>query len=339
MKKRVLIVGAGNVGGRVIALLRRRAVLTVLTSQASRRAELRAAGAARVLVADLDRARTLAALGRMRFDAVIHMAPPQASGECDLRTRRLTAALGLTTARCRASGDRSIRATQALARAGRRILAAGDAAAPPSPHGRQGRPPVFVYVSTTGVYGDCGGARIDESCPPRPANARARRRVDAERVLAQAARAGTCRLAVLRAPGIYDAAHLPVARLRAGTPAMRAEDDSYSNHIHADDLAAMCVAALRTRRTARVYNACDWSEMKMADWFDLVADSFGLPRPPRLPREEARRAVSPMLWSFMNESRRMGPGRIVRELGFRHRWPTVHEGLAAPGRTAGAATH
>ncbi|WP_085314473.1 NAD-dependent epimerase/dehydratase family protein [Derxia lacustris] len=309
MKKKVLIVGAGNVGARAMALLRRRTELTVLTSQASRRAALRAAGARRVVVGNLDRARTLAPLARMHFDAVIHLAPPQASGERDLRTRRLVAAL--------------------TAGAGRRILASDPAAAPASPHRAHGRRPVFVYVSTTGVYGDCGGARIDEARPPRPANARARRRVDAERQLARAARAGAWRLAVLRAPGIYDAAQLPLARLRAGTPAIRAEDDSYSNHVHADDLAAMCVAALRTRRIARVYNACDFTELKMGDWFDLVAERFGLPPPPRLPRDEVRRAVSPMLWSFMNESRRMQPLRLVRELRFRHRWPTVHTALGA----------
>lgn len=139
---------------------------------------------------------------------------------------------------------------------------------------------------------------------------------------------------MLRAPGIYDATHLPVDRIMRGTPAIVADEDSHTNHIHADDLAAMCVAALRSKRGFRVYNANDDTQLKIGDWFDRVADAFGLARPPRIPPDQARTRVGPMLWSFMRESRRLSNARIKRELRVRLRWPAVDDWLAThTGRT------
>jgi nucleoside-diphosphate-sugar epimerase len=189
----------------------------------------------------------------------------------------------------------------------------------------------LVYVSTTGVYGDCGGAWIDETRPVAPRNARARRRVDAEQVLRGWARRRGGTLAILRVPGIYAADRLPLRRLEQGTPALVEADDVYTNHIHADDLAAIIIAALFQGLPNRVYHAVDDSDMKMAAYFDAVADTFGLPRPPRLPRQELKNAVSPMLLSFMSESRRLANGRIKHELGVRLRYPRVADALATLG--------
>jgi nucleoside-diphosphate-sugar epimerase len=194
--------------------------------------------------------------------------------------------------------------------------------------------PIMVYLSTSGVYGDCGGARIGESHPVNPRNARAVRRVDAERALSRAAGRGAFRLIILRVPGIYSESRLPLERLRAGTPALAPEDDVYTNHIHAADLASIAIAALRRLRTrlrpqVRIYHASDDSEMKMGDYFDLVADTFGLPRPPRVPRARIAQAVSPALLSFMRESRRLDNTRLKRELHFEWRAPSVALGLAA----------
>ena len=187
----------------------------------------------------------------------------------------------------------------------------------------------LVYVSTSGVYGDCAGELIDETRTVAPHNARAERRVDAERVLrAWAGRSGA-RLAILRAPGIYAAERLPLRRLEQGTPALLGADDVYTNHIHADDLARIVALALFRSLPGRIYHAVDDSHMKMGDYFDTVADAFGLARPPRVAREQLITQVSPMLLSFMSESRRMRNERIKHELGVRLAYPQVAQALAA----------
>jgi len=222
-------------------------------------------------------------------DYVIHTAPPARDGERDLRTRRLLAAL------CA------------------------------SAH----RPRRMVYISTTGVYGDCGGARVTETRPVAAESPRAGRRVDAERSIRAYAARGVMDAIVLRAPGIYASDRLPIERLQRGDPALCADDDVYTNHIHADDLARLMSLALFRGGNGRVFNASDDSDMTMGAYFDAVADHFHLPRPPRLPRDALRREVSPMTYSFMRESRRLVNGRLKRELRVNLRYPDVHAGLAA----------
>jgi nucleoside-diphosphate-sugar epimerase len=220
-------------------------------------------------------------------DLVLHLAPPDETRDGDARTRNLIAALS-----------------------GARML-----------------PRRFVYISTSGVYGDCGGERIDESRPVNPATPRAARRGDAERAVAEWGAATGVETVILRVPGIYAADRLPVERLKRGTPVLRADEDVYTNHVHADDLAAICVRALEADAPAGIYNASDDSELKMGEWFDLVADRFGLPRPPRVSRAEAARTISPMLLSFMSESRRLANRRLKDVLGVRLQYPTVFDGV------------
>ncbi len=184
-----------------------------------------------------------------------------------------------------------------------------------------------VYLGTSGVYGDCGGAYVDESRAVAPQSDRARRRADAESALAEWGSARGVEIVILRVPGIYAADRLPLERLRKGTPVLRAEDDGYTNHIHADDLAAICVRALERDAPAGVYNASDDSELKMGDWFDLVADRHGLQRPPRIARADAERLIPPALLSFMRESRRLVNRRLKDALGIALRYPTVFEGV------------
>ena len=193
----------------------------------------------------------------------------------------------------------------------------------------QGRlPKRLVYISTSGVYGDCGGAWISETHPLNARTARAQRRVDAESRLRHWGRRNGVNISILRAPGIYAADRLPLDRLQKGMPCIASAEDSYSNHIHADDLARTAVAALHRAKPGRIYHASDDSQMKMGDYFDAVADAFCLPHPPRLMRAEAERAVPPMLWSFMNESRRLDNTRMKRELKIALRYPDVLEALA-----------
>ena len=191
------------------------------------------------------------------------------------------------------------------------------------------RPPErMVYISTSGVYGDCGGAWIDETQPLAPQTVRAARRADAETALLAWGEQSGVAVIILRVPGIYAAERLPLALLKRGAPVLRAEDDVYTNHIHADDLAAICHVALERGAAGRVYNASDDSEIKMGDYFDLVADRARLPRPPRVARAAAEAgAIAEGLLSFMRESRRLTNTRMKAELGVRLRYPSVYEGV------------
>ncbi|MBV8502825.1 MAG: SDR family oxidoreductase [Paucibacter sp.] len=287
MHPRLLIIGCGDVGLRVLKLLEARWRIYALTSNPARVVELRSAGAV-PLLGNLDDPASLGRLGG-GFDGVLHLAPPPSSGTKDSRTRHLL---------------------QALA--------------------RRGAPKTLVYASTTGVYGDCGGAYVDETRAVNPQTDRARRRVDAEGLVRAFGRRFGTRVSILRIPGIYAAdregGH-PRERLQRGTPVLVREDDVFTNHIHADDLARACALALWQGLPQRVINACDSTEMLMGDYFDLAADLEGMPRPPRVNRAEAARQLSAVSMSFLSESRRLANGRLLREIGLVLRYPTVQEGL------------
>lgn len=183
----------------------------------------------------------------------------------------------------------------------------------------------IVYGSTTGVYGDCQGAVFDETRPVAPQTERAHRRVNAERQLRQAGKGIYLRTNTLRIPGIYaaDRAGGPRERLMRGTPVLRPEDDVYTNHIHADDLARACVAAMFRGKPQRVVQVCDDTDMKMGDYFDLAAALYGMTTPPRISREQAQAQMSAMTLSFLGESRRLLNHRLKRELRLQLRYPTL----------------
>jgi len=278
---RILVVGCGDVGLRLIRLLGDRFRVSAVTRSAARAPLLRAAGATPI-VADLDLRGSLMRLGGIA-PTVVHLAPPQAQGPLDLHTRALVSVL----------------------------------------HGVRR----LVYISTSGVYGDCGGAWIDETRAVAPQTDRARRRVDAERHLRAWAKASGAALTILRVPGIYAGDRLPLSRLSTPTPVLRPEDDVYTNHVHADDLARLVVLALHRGRPQRIYHAVDSSAMRMGEWFDLLADSRGMPRPERVSRAEIETRVAPERLSFMRESRLLANRRMTEELGMRLAYPTVREGL------------
>ena len=288
-RERLLIVGCGDVGLRVLRQLAGRWTVYALTSSAARAPELRAAGAV-PLVGNLDDPRTLRRLAGLA-DRVLHLAPPAAQGREDARTRRLLEALS-----------------------------------------RGAVPRQLVYASTSGVYGDCGGARIDETRQPNPSNDRAWRRVDAEAQLRAWGRDTGCPVTLLRVPGIYafdrEGGH-PRERLAKGLPVLAREDDVYTNHIQADDLARACRVALLRGPAGRVIHASDDSELLMGDYFELAARLCGVAPPARVSRAQAGTVFSPMQMSFMNESRRMDNRRLKRELRLKLRYPTPEEGLLA----------
>lgn len=224
-------------------------------------------------------------------EAVLHFCPPPPSGAKDLRTRNLLTALS--------SGE--------------------------------SLPQRLLYISTSGVYGNCEGQVVPETRPAAPATLRARRRFDAETQLREWGARNGVAVIILRVPGIYAADRLPLERLRTQTPVLRNEDDVYTNHIHADDLASIAIAALERGRSGRIYNACDDSEIKMTEYFDLVARTHGLPAPPRVSMADARSQLPENALSFMSESRRLCNARMLQELKVRLDYPTVAAGLSSAG--------
>jgi nucleoside-diphosphate-sugar epimerase len=292
-RARVLVVGCGDVGLRLAGLLAGRVRLLALSSSPQRLPLLRAHGIV-PLRGDLDAPATLARLAGIA-QRVVHLAPPASdAGQQWWRDAR----------------------TQMLLRA----LAKRTA------------PRVLVYGSTSGVYGDCAGARVTEARPAQPVTPRGQRRADAERAVRHFGRAAHVRTSILRIPGIYAndrEGGTPRERLRRGTPVLQAPDDVYTNHIHADDLARALAATLWRGQPQRIYNASDDTQLKMGDYFDFAADLYGLPRPPRIPRSTARDALPLVLLSFMSESRRLDNSRLKRELRLVLRYPTVEQGLRA----------
>lgn len=272
-------------------LLKPRMRVLALTSSPDRVALLRDKGIT-PLQGNLDRPQSLARLAGLAT-RVVHMAPPKGDEAGpwwrDLRTVALLRALRLRS--------------------------------PPAS---------FVYGSTSGVYGDCQGEWVSETHGVQPRTPRAQRRVDAEAAVRHFGLAAHVRASILRIPGIYAPDReggTPRERLLKRTPVLVDADDVYTNHIHADDLARAAVAALWRGKPLRIYNASDDSELKMGQYFDLAADLYGLPRPPRVARSTAQDELPLMLLSFMAESRRLENRRLKQELKVKLTYPTVAEGL------------
>jgi nucleoside-diphosphate-sugar epimerase len=279
------------VGLRVARQLSSRVRLLALTSSPARSPELRSRNIT-PLAGNLDQPATLRRLAGLAT-RVLHLAPPPGDNLPDWRRDPRTLAL-----------LRSLRL--------------------------RGLPQSVVYGSTSGVYGDCGGEWATETRAVNPHTPRAQRRVDAEQQLHFFGRSSGVRVHTLRIPGIYAPDReggTPRGRLLKGTPVLAQADDVFTNHIHADDLARACVAALWRGRPQRTTNASDDTQLKMGDYFDLAADLYRLPRPPRVARSTAQDELPLMLLSFMGESRRLDNRRMKNELALVLRYPTVHTGL------------
>lgn len=199
-------------------------------------------------------------------------------------------------------------------------------------------PKRVVYISTTAVYGDCAGAWIDESAALQPGTARGRRRLDAEQRWLQWSAATSVPVVVLRVPGIYAHDRLPVERLREGLPVLAEDEAPFTNRIHADDLAQVCIAAMRRGEPGSAYNVSDGHPSTMTDYFNRVADRLELPRPPVVGRAGAAQVLSPSMLSFLGESKRLDNRRMREHLGIELRYPDLAAGLAAclPGTASDA---
>ncbi len=290
MKKTLLIIGCGDIALRTVRLLKTKYRIIGLFRNPDNVEPFRLLGVIPVL-GDLDRPSTLKKLAGIA-QIVVHLAPPPNRGMHDSRTAHLLAAFSKP------------------AKTKHRIL----------PHR-------LVYISTSGVYGDCKGALIDETRPRNPRNDRAVRRMDAEKQIRSWGIRNNIPVTILRVPGIYAENRLPLKRIQDGLPAFAAAEDGYTNHIHAYDLSCIINAAIQRGKNSRVYNATDDTQMKMGDYFDLVANSFSLPNPPRISRDQATGHISPGMLSFMNESRRISNQRMKKELQVILQFPTVLDGV------------
>ncbi|MBX3630175.1 MAG: SDR family oxidoreductase [Nitrosomonas sp.] len=289
MKKTVLMIGCGDIALRTAPLLQKKYRIFGLFRHLDKACPFRLSGT-RPVIGDLDQRSSLKRLAGIA-QIVIHLAPPPDHGMRDTRTANLLAALSKWTKKSK-------------------IL-----------------PQQLIYISTSGVYGDCQGEIINETRRPNPFNARAVRRANAESQIRSWGRRNHISVTILRVPGIYASDRLPLKRIQESIPVLTAQDDGYTNHIHADDLARIICAAIRYGKSGRVYNATDDTQMKMGDYFDLVADHFNLPRSPRVPRDQAADRISSGMLSFVNESRRISNVRIKKELHVRLQYPTVAAGV------------
>ncbi len=290
MKKTILIAGCGDIALRTATLLQANYRLLGLYRNKTNLNRLRAHGIIPIF-ADLDHVKHLDNLTGIA-QTVLHLAPPPNHGVRDTRTSNLLAALSRAPKR---------RAP---------IL-----------------PQQFIYISTSGVYGNCNGSLIDETYPVNPSSARALRRTNAEEQVRGWGIRNQVKVAILRVPGIYAHDRLPLARLRQGTPNLMQQDDSYINLIHANDLANIICKTLHYAKPGRIYHASDDSKLKMGEYFDLIADRFNLARPPRIFRNQAKDVISPGMLSYLDESRRLKNQRMKKELHVNLYYPHVADGI------------
>jgi nucleoside-diphosphate-sugar epimerase len=291
-RQRLLIVGCGDVGQRLLAQLPQNIKAIVLSSSVTPKAELRQYPV-RIIYGNLDQKSSLKRLSNLAPN-IVHLAPPATTSLIDIRTQNLIRTLRTGTS------------TQNI-----------------------------IYGSTSGVYGDCAGQWIDETRLPAPSTDRAKRRVSAETQLRQYGKQAGIKMSILRIPGIYslDRSENSIKeRLLSKKPTLIQEDDVYTNHIHANDLANIIWHSLFKAKPQRIYHASDDTSLKMADYFDLAAEILELPKTIRISRTQAKQELAPLQLSFMSESRRMKNIRLKQELRVKLRFPTVKEGLSKTGQ-------
>ncbi|AJE04926.1 SDR family oxidoreductase [Geobacter pickeringii] len=196
-------------------------------------------------------------------------------------------------------------------------------------------PRKVVYISTSGVYGDCGDEPVTEETPANPQTARGKRRLDAETVLRTWGEERGVAVVVLRVTGIYGPGRLPLQHLASGQPVLRESEARFTNRIHSEDLARVCIAAAERGEGGDIYNVSDGHPGTMTEYFNVCADALGFPRPRQVTLEEARQVMTPLMLSYVTESRRMDNRRMREKLGVTLRYPTLEEGVRASVAPAG----
>ncbi|PWQ98830.1 NAD(P)-dependent oxidoreductase [Leucothrix arctica] len=191
-------------------------------------------------------------------------------------------------------------------------------------------PKRIVLISTTGVYGNCNGSWVDENTPLDPQTGRAKRRASAEQLLQEWAKKYDREYIILRVPGIYALDRLPLTRLEKKLPIVRASEAAFTNRIHADDLAEICIQAMQSSLTGEVFNATDGTPGTMVEYFNQVADYANLPRPKQISLKEAEEKLSQGMLSYALESRRIGNEKLLKLLNVKLKYPTLADTLKTP---------
>jgi len=187
----------------------------------------------------------------------------------------------------------------------------------------------IVYLSTTSVYGECGAETVTEEQPVNPANHTAKRRCDAEEALTTWGDENGVPLVILRVSGIYGPGRIPLHKINVREPLLNENEAGYTNRIHADDLAAVCLKALIAGEAGDIFNVCDGEVSKMTDYFNAITDLMNLPRLPQVSLDEARKVMSPLMLTYMTESRQISNRKMLEKLGITLKYPTMIEGLKA----------
>lgn len=190
-------------------------------------------------------------------------------------------------------------------------------------------PAKLVYVSTASIYGDCGDELITEERPANPGSHAGKRRLDAENCFRDWGKQRGVAIVILRVAGIYGPGRIPMDRILGGHPLLAEAEAGFSNRIHADDLARICLAAIDRGDDGDIFNVCDGETSTMTDYFNAITDHLGLPRLPQVPLSEARGVMTPLMFGYMTESRRIDNSRMLTKLGIRLIYPTLQEGLKA----------
>lgn len=191
------------------------------------------------------------------------------------------------------------------------------------------RPERIIAISTTGVYGNRDGELVTEDDPLNPQEDRAWRRYDMENRLRAWCDDHEVNLVILRVGGIYGPGRLPLERIKKGIPIVHEQLAPKTNRIHADDLAMICKQASTTAYRYRVYNVSDGQDSNMTEYFDTLADHFGLPRPPKVDWQQAEKDISPGMLSYLRESRQLDNTRMLEELKIKLRYPTLQQALSS----------
>lgn len=191
------------------------------------------------------------------------------------------------------------------------------------------QPAKIVYISTSGVYGDTRGEWVDESSPVHPDNDRSRRRWSAEQQLREYEQNSAVPVIVIRVGGIYGPGRLPMRQVQSQRPVLSFAESGYTNRIHSDDLAQVCVAAMAKGKSGDIFNATDGHPGTMAQYFTDVAIALGYPAPEQISMIEAEQTLNEALLSYLRESRRMRNDRIIKELGVQLQYEDFAEGLKA----------
>ena len=184
----------------------------------------------------------------------------------------------------------------------------------------------IVYISTSGVYGDCGGEWVNENYPVSPTTDRAKRRAYAEQSLINFCLESGCEYNILRVGGIYGPERLPIERLKSIT-VICPEEAPFSNRIHVSDLAAVCLAAMQSEIHGEIFNVADGHPTSMTDYFYQLADMANIPRPPCVPLALAGEKLSPGMLSFIKESRRLSIEKMNSLLNVTLNFPSLQAGL------------